>query len=65
MQTPLGTQPSLGTKPCYKAPGDLLGRNCKGSSGEGGCPLDNDQKLAVKQPNSSYKNYKHHLKLRL
>ena len=43
MQTPLGTQPSLGTKPCYKAPGDLLGRNCKGSSsGEGGCPLNND-----------------------
>ena len=56
VQTPLGTQSSLGTQLCYEAPGDLQAKIVKKQwlkSSGGGYSLHNCGKLAVGQPNSS------------
>ena len=51
----------LGTQPHYKAPSDLWVKHVRMqwlTSDEWDCPLDNRPKLAMGQPNSSYKkNY--------
>ena len=59
-RTLLGARPGLGTLPRYEALGDPRAEYVKRkwlTSGEWGC-LDNGPKLAVGQPNSSWKKKK-------
>ena len=55
VQTPMVPRPGLRTQPLQESPGDLTIFYRKntviniGTSGERGCPLDNDPKLAVRQ----------------
>ena len=59
VQTPRGAQLGLGIQPRSEASGDLWVEIVEAQwlkSGEWGCPLNNEPKIAVGQPNSSWKN---------